>query len=90
MWGIGRELYEWKDLWVDYDKAKDKYERFSVSDISYNEKGEPKDLIIVNSKNEIVYELKNGYFKKQPTHKKQHVNKEPENVDKSKGEQVKN
>ena len=70
MWGIGRELYEWKDLWIDYDKVKDKYERYSVSEISYNEKNEPKDLIIVNKKNEIVYELKNGYFKKQPTNKK--------------------
>ena len=64
MWGIGRELYEWKDLWVDYDKEKDKFERFRVTKIGYDDKGQPKDLIIVNSKNKIVYKLENGYFKK--------------------------
>jgi hypothetical protein len=64
MWGIGRELYEWKDLWIDYDKQKDKYERFRVTKIAYNDKGQPKDLIIVNSKNKIVYKLENGYYKK--------------------------
>jgi len=64
MWGIGRELYEWKDLWIDYDKENDKYERFRVSKIGYDDKGQPKDLIIVNSKNKIVYKLENGYFKK--------------------------
>ena len=70
MWGIGRELYEWKDLWIDYDKDNDKYERYSVSEIEYNDNGEPKDLVIVNKANEIVYELRNGYYKKQPTNKK--------------------
>jgi hypothetical protein len=64
MWGIGRELYEWKDLWIDYDKQKDKYERFRVTKIGYDGNGQPKDLIIVNSKNKIVYKLENGYFKK--------------------------
>ena len=64
MWGIGRELYEWKDLWIDYDKQKDKYERFRVTKIAYDGNGQPKDLIIVNSKNKIVYKLENGYFKK--------------------------
>ena len=64
MWGIGRELYEWKDLWIDYDKQKDKYERFRVTKIDYDSKGQPKDLIIVNSKNKIVYKLENGYYKK--------------------------
>ena len=65
MWGIGRELYEWKDLWVSYDKDKDKYERFTVKEISYNENGKPKDLVIVNKSGNTVYELKNGYFKRQ-------------------------
>jgi hypothetical protein len=64
MWGIGRELYEWKDLWIDYDKQKDKYERFRVTKIAYDGNGQPKDLIIVNSKNKIVYKLENGYYKK--------------------------
>ena len=30
MWGIGRELYEWKDLWIDYDKDKDKFQVVTV------------------------------------------------------------
>ncbi len=64
MWGIGRELYEWKDLWIDYDKEKDKYERYSVSKIAYDDNGKPKDIVIVNSKNKPVYILENGYFKK--------------------------
>ncbi len=64
MWGIGRELYEWKDLWIPYDKEKDKYEKYRVSNIAYNEQGEPKDLTIVNSKNKVMYELKNGYYTK--------------------------
>ena len=64
MWGIGRELYEWKDLWIDYDKDRDRYEKYRVSNIAYNEQGEPKDLTIVNSKNKVMYELKNGYYTK--------------------------
>ena len=65
MWGIGRELYEWKDLWVSYDSKTDKYERFTVKEISYDENGKPKDLVIINKKGDTVYELKNGYYKRQ-------------------------
>lgn len=64
MWGIGRELYEWKDLWIDYDKDKDKFQRYRVTRIAYTEKGEPKDLTIVNSQNKVVYKLESGSYKK--------------------------
>lgn len=63
MWGIGRELYEWKNLWIDHDKEKDKYERYSILTITYASNGNPKDLTIVNSKGDVVYKLENGYFK---------------------------
>lgn len=56
MWGIGRELYEWKNLWIDYDKEKDKWERFRVAKIGYDEKGKPTYITIVNSKNKVVYQ----------------------------------
>jgi hypothetical protein len=64
MWGIGRELYEWKDLWIDYDKQNDKYERYRVTEISYDDKDKPKSITIVNSKNQIVYQMTNGRYKK--------------------------
>lgn len=64
MWGIGRELYKWKGIWIDYDKVKDKYENYVVDEISYTEKGEPQNLIIKNSKGKVVYKLENGYYKK--------------------------
>lgn len=62
MWGIGRELYEWKNIWIDYDKDKDKYEKYSVSKIEYDG-NTPKTLIIVNSKGHQVYQYINGNFK---------------------------
>jgi hypothetical protein len=64
MWGIGRELYKWKGLWIEYDKNKDKYENYSVTKITYDDNEDPKDLEIVNSKGNIVYKMENGYYKK--------------------------
>ena len=62
MWGIGRELYKWKKLWVTWNGNK--YEEYSVEKIEYTEQGEPKSLIIKDSKGNIVYKLENGYYKK--------------------------
>lgn len=67
MWGIGRELYEWKNIWINYDKTKDKYEKFFVSKIEYTENGQPKYLQIVNSKNETVYSFSLNGKKPQDT-----------------------
>lgn len=45
-WGIGRELYTAPKIWVDYDKEKDKYCKFSVLRIGYDESGNINDLVI--------------------------------------------
>jgi hypothetical protein len=65
MWGIGRELYEWDNLRIDYDKEKDKWAKFYIKEIAYTDKGKPKDLIIVKVANyteTIVYTMKNGKY----------------------------
>jgi hypothetical protein len=68
MWGIGRELYQWKDIWVDYSKDTDKYKKFFVTKIAYKEKtNEPKDLTIVDEEGNVMYELKGGKYKKVKT-----------------------
>ena len=67
MWGIGRELYEWKGIRIDYDSVKDKYAKFTIKEIAYTDKGEPKDLVITkyaNYKDTIVYTMKNGNYRK--------------------------
>lgn len=61
LWGIGRELYEWKnisipltkkDFWVLNEGAKDEKwiltTKFFVQKIEYTEKGEPLHLVIVD------------------------------------------
>ena len=68
MWGIGRELYEWKGIWIDYDEQKDKYLKFTVKEISYDAKGNPLNLIIEDSKGNIVYNKK-GKTTKKPSNK---------------------
>lgn len=91
MWGIGRELYKWKGIWVTFNGNK--YENYSVKEIAYDDNGDPKDLIIVDGKGNIVYKLENGYYKrvnakdtyKQPQQEKTQpqANNEPtnENID---------
>lgn len=89
MWGIGRELYEFKNIWIEYDKVKDKYEKFNVTEISFTEDGQPKNLTIVNSKNKTVYKLENGNYKRtqsvkeetpsQDTPKQEKTHTEPKN-----------
>lgn len=61
-WGIGRELYSSPFIFLNVPTVSkgsgfelaDKYDRFSVSDISYDEK-QIKSVTIVNSKGEVVY-----------------------------------
>ena len=65
-WAIGRELYTAPFIWIPADKVLiqkklDKFvtsERFSVGYISYNERKEIVALVIVNSKGQVVYEMK--------------------------------
>lgn len=74
-WGIGRELYTAPFIWVsagktDIKKKGDKYscnDHFSVSFIGYNDNREITELKIVNSKGNVVYELKaKGAVEKEP------------------------
>ena len=63
-WGIGRELYSAPFIWISADKCNiqrrgDKfscYDRFSVSEIEYNEKREITSLRICNEAGYTVYE----------------------------------
>lgn len=50
--GIGRELYTAPFIWVNND---DKYARYSVSHIAYNNKRQISELIIVDEQNKEVY-----------------------------------
>lgn len=70
MWGIGRELYDWKGIWINHDKEKDKYEKYYIEEISYDGDS-PSKLIIVNSKGETVYSF-NAKAKK-PSYQKKPV-----------------
>lgn len=56
-WGIGRELYTAPQIWVDYDKEKDKYSKFTVLKIGYDESGNINELIIAKD-GKPVYSLK--------------------------------
>ena len=69
-WGIGRELYTAPFIWVSSENAEIKpkdrkfycNDRFSVSEISYNDNREIASLLIVNDskKGKLVYEFRSG------------------------------
>ena len=57
-WGIGRELYTAPFIWItDCNITSDGkcYDRFSVKEISYDEKRNISKLVIVNDKGNVVY-----------------------------------
>lgn len=62
-WGIGRELYTAPFIWipaakVTIQKKGDKFvaaDHFSVKEIVYNDRKEIKALVVVNSKNDVVF-----------------------------------
>ena len=58
MVGIGRELYEFKNIWIDHDGEKDKYTRYSVKEIEFDNNRHPVSLVIENSKGVVVYEMR--------------------------------
>ena len=47
-WGLGRELYTAPFIWIPENKLKDKYDRFSVTDIGYDSNGVINYLVIYN------------------------------------------
>lgn len=56
--GIGRELYTSPFIWIPADKFLDKYDKFAVVSIGYNEKREINQLTIKNvTTNTIVFEF---------------------------------
>ena len=62
-WGIGRELYTAPFIWISaakvtIQKKGDKFvasDHFSVKEIVYNDRKEIKALVVVNSKNVVVF-----------------------------------
>ena len=65
MWGIGRELYNIKGVWVEL-QPNDNYPSFSVAEISFDDNGNPTHLIVLDKKGQIAYQM----GKKQPTQNK--------------------
>ena len=55
--GIGRELYTAPFIWIPANKGYDKYEKFSVKEIGYNQHKEIDKLVILDSKGNIAYKF---------------------------------
>lgn len=53
-WGIGRELYSSPFIWVSAKLGYDKYTKFEVKEIEYNEDKEINKLVIVESKTKTI------------------------------------
>ena len=71
-WGIGRKLYTSPFIWINSNETENsKLEKYSVKEISYNEKSIV-DLVIVDSKGNVVFTTKGKIDKP----KKQEVKKE--------------
>ena len=78
-WGIGVELYTAPFIWANVpteqvkDSKKyvlvDKYKKFKVKQINYNDNGEINDLIIVDENDTLIYSMHNKSAKKQSTKK---------------------
>ncbi len=57
-WGIGRELYTAPFIWVGKGLFKDKYDKFSVRDIGYDEEGNINKLSIYSETlKKVVFEM---------------------------------
>lgn len=55
--GIGRELYTAPFIWIPANKGYDKYEKFSVKEIGYNQNKEIDKLVILDSNGNIAYKF---------------------------------
>lgn len=57
-WGIGRELYTAPFIWIKKGLFNDKYDKFSVTKIGYDENGNINELSIYNETiNKVVFEM---------------------------------
>lgn len=79
--GIGRELYTAPFMWISSDiipvkskgtgyEMQNRFEKFSVKSISYDQDGDIDKLEIVNSKNTVVYTYGMGKVKIEPAETK--------------------
>ena len=59
--GIGRELYTSPFIWIPASKEYNKYEKFEVKEIGYNEDREINKLVIVDSKGKEAFRMGNNY-----------------------------
>nr|DAE54205.1 MAG TPA: Rad52/22 family double-strand break repair protein [Caudoviricetes sp.] len=59
--GIGRELYTAPFIWIPASKGYNKYEKFEVKEIGYNEDREINKLVIVDSKGKEAFRMGNNY-----------------------------
>jgi hypothetical protein len=104
LWGIGRELYEHKNTWINLTESdfntykgndgKDKKTlktRFKVVEVEYNENGQPTYLVIADQYDKVRYTSgkPSDNNKKQPTQNKAVENVSNVQVDKSTQEQEK-
>ena len=64
LWGIGRELYNFKGIWVNTN-PEDKYQSFDVTEVSFDKEGNPITLTVVDKKGQVAYQM--GKTKKPPT-----------------------
>ena len=55
--GIGRELYTAPFIWIPASKGYNKYEKFKVKEIGYNENREIDRLLIVDSKGQEAFRM---------------------------------
>lgn len=59
--GIGRELYTSPFIWIPASKEYNKYEKFEVKEIGYNEDREINKLVIVDCKGKEAFRMGNNY-----------------------------
>lgn len=60
-WGIGRELYTAPFIRIDLENGIDKYTKFDVQDIDYDEDGNI-NLLRITVNNKVVYEYINDFI----------------------------
>lgn len=85
-WGIGRELYTAKNIFVPCELKDGKLPKFlswSVKEIGYNERGEIETLVICDNNGKIVYS-KNAAKNTPNLHKSEEVDKQTDNVEETK------
>jgi hypothetical protein len=88
-WGIGVELYTAPFIWINAEteqyngkfKLKDKFAKFDVKTIGYDDNRNINKLVIVDSKGKVVYSLGVVLPLKDFTNQKTVISNTPQNVD---------